>query len=64
MRRVLLVAKDDWGDQKTYKFKFDSGGKPGEGFAFRWKGRWLAYENECRHLPITLDYDDHRFFYT
>ena len=25
-------------------------------------GRVVAYENVCRHIPITLDYGDARFF--
>ena len=28
----------------------------------RWEGQWVAYENRCKHLPISLDLGDHRFF--
>ena len=35
-----------------------------EGFAGRYKGKLFAYENTCRHLPISLDYGDNRFFNT
>ncbi len=41
---------------------FVRGGKPAEGFVARFQGRVVAYENKCRHLPLTLDYADNRFF--
>ena len=28
----------------------------------RHHGRLVAYENLCKHLPLTLDYADNRFF--
>ena len=27
-------------------------------------GKLFAYENTCRHIPISLDYGDNRFFTT
>jgi nitrite reductase/ring-hydroxylating ferredoxin subunit len=44
------------------KFEFTRKGKPIEGFVARFKGELVAYENRCRHLPLSLDYDDGRFF--
>ncbi|MCS1409355.1 MAG: hypothetical protein M2R45_02535 [Verrucomicrobia subdivision 3 bacterium] len=32
------------------------------GFLIRYQGEIFAYENKCRHLPLSLDYDDGRFF--
>ncbi|HVY68943.1 MAG TPA: Rieske 2Fe-2S domain-containing protein, partial [Verrucomicrobiae bacterium] len=45
-------------------FEFLREGRPVEGFVARFQGRLVAYENVCRHLSVTLDYDDNRFFTT
>jgi nitrite reductase/ring-hydroxylating ferredoxin subunit len=33
-----------------------------DAFVANFKGEIVAYENLCRHLPITLDYGDGEFF--
>lgn len=33
-----------------------------EGFAANVGGRYVAYENLCKHIPVPLDYDDNQFF--
>ena len=43
-------------------FRFPRGSSTIEGFVARFQGRVVAYENECRHLPLTLDYGDGQFF--
>lgn len=33
-----------------------------DGFVANVGGEFVAYENVCQHLSVTLDYDDNRFF--
>jgi nitrite reductase/ring-hydroxylating ferredoxin subunit len=47
---------------QTVKFQFERDGITREGFLANFAGRLLAYENRCRHLPLSLDRDDNRFF--
>ena len=49
-------------DGQTATFEFQREGIPREGFVANLNGRLVAYENRCRHLPLTLDYGDNRFF--
>ena len=44
------------------KFKFSRESLEREGFAARTQGRIVAYENVCRHIPISLDYGNDEFF--
>ena len=44
------------------KFVFEEGGARKEGFVLRLEGRLYAYRNECRHIPMTLDWVENRFF--
>ncbi len=60
---------------KSGKFMFklpadkSSGAKPGsgselqeEGFAVYHKGKFYAYANRCKHVPLPLDFGDNDFF--
>ena len=64
MSRIRIAAVDEVEEGKTVKFSFTRDDRPQEGFVGRFKGRLFAYENICRHTPITLDYGDNRFFDT
>ena len=44
------------------KFPFTHKGRPAEGFLARFQGKLVAYENKCRHLPLSLDFGDHPLF--
>lgn len=44
------------------KFQYREEGIPREGFLAWHEGRAVCYENVCRHVPITLDYGDGKFF--
>jgi len=45
------------------KFTFQRGeGRPIEGFLARFQGELVAYENRCRHLPVSLDFFSGKFF--
>ena len=62
MSRIRIAEIDEIKEGETIKFSFNRGERPQEGFVGRFKGRIFAYDNTCRHLPISLDYGDNRFF--
>ena len=62
--RIRIAVVDEVEEGKTVKFSFTRDKRPQEGFVGRFKGKLFAYENTCRHIPITLDYGDNRFFDT
>lgn len=43
-------------------FAGESRGETVEGFVVRYGGRFFAYLNECRHLPLSLDGGSGQFF--
>jgi nitrite reductase/ring-hydroxylating ferredoxin subunit len=60
--RRLIGSVDELKRKQTLKFSYREEGIGREGFLAWFKGRVVAYENVCRHIPITLDYGDARFF--
>ncbi len=64
MSRIRIAAVDEVKEGQTIKFSFNREEKPQEGFVGRYQGKLFAYENTCRHIPITLDYGDNHFFDT
>jgi len=60
--RIRIAAIDEVEVGQTIKFSFNRRERAQEGFVGRFKGRMFAYDNICRHLPISLDYGDNRFF--
>ena len=62
MSRIRIAKVNEVEEGKTIKFSFTRGERPMEGFVGRFKGNIFAYENTCRHISITLDYGDNRFF--
>ena len=64
VQRQKIAMAAEIGEGATAKFSFTRGGKSLDGFVARFQGRLVAYENKCRHLPLSLDYADNRFFNT
>ena len=62
MSRIRIATAKEVEEGKTVKFSFTRDDRPQEGFVGRFKGELFAYDNTCRHLPISLDYGDNRFF--
>ena len=62
--RIRIATVDEVKEGQTIKFSFHREEKPQEGFVGMYQGKLFAYENTCRHIPITLDYGDNRFFDT
>ena len=60
--KVKIADENDLLEGETVKFAFERDGQQIHGFAARFRGKVVAYENVCRHIPISIDYDDNRFF--
>jgi nitrite reductase/ring-hydroxylating ferredoxin subunit len=57
-----VVAKTaELADGQTVKFRFRERGDDKEGFVIRRNGEFFAYRNECRHIPMTMDWVENRF---
>lgn len=62
MRERCIGKASELAEGQALKFILPRGERPVEGFVVRSQGQIAAYENVCQHLPVTLDYDDNRFF--
>jgi nitrite reductase/ring-hydroxylating ferredoxin subunit len=63
MKRQRLAEIPDLPPGATRKFDYrDADGIAREGFVANVGGEFVAFENTCRHLPVSLDYADNRFF--
>lgn len=60
--RIRVAGAASLGDKQTLKFFYDEDGQRKEGFVVRFGGALHAYRNECRHIPVTLDWVENRFF--
>jgi nitrite reductase/ring-hydroxylating ferredoxin subunit len=60
--KIKIARAGDIAEGKTVKFTFQRGVRPTQGFVARFQGKLVAYENRCRHLPLSLDFHDGRFF--
>lgn len=62
MHRRPLATVTELERARTIKFNYLDDGIQREGVLVTFNGQVAAYENSCRHIPITLDYGDNRFF--
>lgn len=46
----------------TRKFSLERNGRNVPAFVANFRGQFVAYVNECVHLPISIDLDDNDFF--
>ena len=60
-KRVSVIALPDLRRLTTAKFSFEEAGNPKEGFVVFHNDEVYAYRNECRHIPVTLDWVENRF---
>ncbi len=60
--RRLVAKLEQLERHPTAKFTFERDGVSHDGFVVLFEGRVFAYENRCRHIPISIDYGDNRFF--
>lgn len=59
--RIHVCADNALGEKETVKFTFGRGKEAREGFVIRHEGLLHAYRNECRHVPMTMDWVENRF---
>ncbi|MFM8270028.1 MAG: Rieske (2Fe-2S) protein [Pseudomonadota bacterium] len=59
---VVLKKKLTASDPSTLDFSVKIKGKIIKGFVVRKGESFYAYQNLCRHLPVTLDLNDNSFF--
>jgi nitrite reductase/ring-hydroxylating ferredoxin subunit len=60
--RKLVARVGELGPGATKKFIIKPGGHEVEAFLVNFDGALYAYVNRCRHIPLTLDWVDNRFF--
>ena len=60
--RRPLVGIEELQRVGTFRFTFVEEGIERDAFLAWFEGGVVAYENLCRHLPLSLDYGDGRFF--
>ncbi len=61
-KRKLVARVGELEHGETKKFRLKCGGETVEGFILSYEGGHYAYRNSCRHIPLTLDWVDNRFF--
>jgi nitrite reductase/ring-hydroxylating ferredoxin subunit len=62
MAQIAVARLEDLRRHQSVKFRFRREGIKRDGFAALYKGEVIVYENVCRHIPISIDYGDNRFF--
>ncbi len=58
---IVVCRADALGEKQTVKFRIGRGKEAREGFVIRHEGKIHAYRNECRHIPMTMDWVENRF---
>jgi nitrite reductase/ring-hydroxylating ferredoxin subunit len=59
--RITVCRDEALGEKETAKFRIGEGSNAAEGFVIRYQGALYAYRNECRHVPMTMDWVENRF---
>jgi nitrite reductase/ring-hydroxylating ferredoxin subunit len=58
---IVVCRADELAESETAKFRIGKGKDAPEGFVVRHKGELHAWRNECRHIPMTMDWVENRF---
>ena len=58
---ISVCRGEDLAEGNTAKFRIGEGKDAREGFVVRHGGNLHAYRNECRHIPMTMDWVENRF---
>lgn len=59
---VVVLRRGELQDGATKKFWLQCGGREVEGFVVHKDGEHHAFVNQCRHVPMTMDWVENRFF--
>jgi len=62
MNKMLTICKDKFSSEpSTVKFNYEQKGIKSTGFVILYKGKFYAYQNQCMHLSVELDWQDNNF---
>jgi nitrite reductase/ring-hydroxylating ferredoxin subunit len=61
-RKIMVASLAELTVGGTKKFSYQRNGQTMEAFLANFRGVFVAFVNQCVHLPITLDLDDNDFF--
>lgn len=60
--KILTIYKNQFTtDSPTVKFNYELEGIKLSGFVIFYKGNFYAYQNECMHLSVELDWNENDF---
>jgi nitrite reductase/ring-hydroxylating ferredoxin subunit len=59
---TVIGRVDELGPGETKKFLLQQDGEEVEAFLLNYGGEHHAYVNRCRHVPMSLDWVENRFF--
>jgi nitrite reductase/ring-hydroxylating ferredoxin subunit len=59
-----IAGVGDLGPGQSLTFGLECAGRRIEAFLINFRGRFHAYVNRCRHVPMTLDWVENQFFST
>jgi nitrite reductase/ring-hydroxylating ferredoxin subunit len=59
-----VAGTGDLAPGQSLTFALECDGRRVEAFLINYRQRFYAYVNRCRHLPLTLDWVENRFFST
>ncbi len=59
--KIEINKKAFQGDGSTIKFEYQTEAAIQSGFVVLFEGKYHAYQNQCKHLPIELDYKPNEF---
>lgn len=62
MSEVAIARTDELPAGRTKKFVLQCGGRDVECFVLNSGGTFHAYVNQCRHVPMGLDWVENQFF--
>lgn len=60
-KKIKIAGTGDLKNGQTVKFFFEFDGEEKSGFVVKHQGELFAYLNECRHIPLSLDWVDNSF---
>jgi nitrite reductase/ring-hydroxylating ferredoxin subunit len=59
---ILIARRDELRPGQTKKFLLECGGREVEAFLLNHAGSFHAYVNQCRHVPMNMDWVENQFF--
>jgi len=61
-RGTPILRAGELAPGQSRKFILACGGRQLECFVVNWRGALRAFVNQCRHIPMTLDWVENQFF--